>query len=59
MAYEQEISRWHPAYFIFLPDQSGLMNRPVGGGVGVLNMLAIGRVPLSRILQWKQERCKQ
>ena len=34
MAYEQEISRQFPAYFIFLLDQSGSMSGPVGGGGG-------------------------
>ena len=35
MAYEQEISRQYPAYFIFLLDQSGSMCGPVGGGEAV------------------------
>ena len=41
MAYEQEISRMYPAYFIFLLDQSGSMDSPVGGGDGILKSDAL------------------
>jgi hypothetical protein len=34
MPYEKEISRKFPAYFIFLLDQSGSMEDPIGGGGG-------------------------
>ena len=34
MPYEQEISRARPSYFIFLLDQSGSMEDPIGGGHG-------------------------